>query len=263
MKPNPLVARHCSLFRLGLCGLIALAAATPRLLAAEKTPEPRKMAAAPATGHSEVEHASFEKPLAGAGAAQPRPAGASRGGKPKEPGAPGGVPLPARGQARGAAADSARLTRPVGTASTLATGAASLAVVLGLFFVVAWALRRGMPRGSALLPGDVVEVLGRAPLSGRQFAHLVRCGNKLLLVHLAPGCAETLTEITDPVEVDRLAGMCKQAQPQSTTASFRQVFQQFSREKPDGGGRSASGGTLLSKLRDHQPADTAFEDTDA
>lgn len=262
MKPNPLVARHRGHFRLGLCGLIALAAATPDLLAAEKKPAPRKAAAAPVTGHSDVEHASFEKPL-GAAAAQPSPAGASRGGKPKEPGAPGGVPLPARGQARGAAADSARLTRPVGTASTLATGAASLAVVLGLFFVVAWALRRGMPRGSALLPGDVVEVLGRAPLSGRQFAHLVRCGNKLLLVHLAPGCAETLTEITDPVEVDRLAGMCKQAQPQSTTASFRQVFQQFSREKPDGGGRSASGGMLLSKLRDHQPADTALEDVDA
>ena len=146
------------------------------------------------------------------------------------------------------------------TASTLTTGVASLAVVLGLFFVVACALRRATPRGSALLPGEVVEVLGRAPMAGRQFAHLIRCGNKLLLVHLAPGCAETLTEITDPVEVDRLAGLCKQAQPQSSTASFRQVFQQFSRE--GAGPRRASSGTLLASLRDHQPAVPAAEDAD-
>jgi flagellar protein FliO/FliZ len=89
-----------------------------------------------------------------------------------------------------------------------------------------------MPRGAALLPSDVVEVLGRTPLAARQFAHLIRCGNKLVLIHLAQGSARTLTEITDPVEVDRLSGICRQAHPRSATASFRQVFQQFAREKP-------------------------------
>lgn len=188
-----------------------------------------------AAKRSEVEPASFERPV------HPSDAGATTR---------GGVRLPPRGQPRGGNAESARLSRPVGTASTLLTGAASFAVVLGLFFVVAWALRRGMPRGTMLLPSGVVEVLGRAPLSGRQFAHLVRCGNKMLLVYLAPGRAETLTEITDPVEVDRLAGLCKQVQPQSTTASFRQVFQQFSREKP-GDGAKRAGARIASSP--HQP----------
>jgi hypothetical protein len=57
--------------------------------------------------------------------------------------------------------------------------------------------------------------------------YLLRCGQKLLLVSLTPAGAETLTEVTDPQEVDRLAGLCRQAHPQSATAAFRQVFQQF------------------------------------
>ena len=141
------------------------------------------------------------------------------------------LPLPPRGAAR-AADGTDHSDKPVGLTSTFTTGLASLTVVLGLFFAATWAVRRGLPQPPAKLPGEVVEVLGRAPLAGRQFAHLIRCGNKLLLVHLTQGSAETLTEITDPAEVDRIAGLCRQNHPQSTTASFRHIFQQFSREKP-------------------------------
>ena len=83
------------------------------------------------------------------------------------------------------------------------------------------------------MPGEVVEVLGRAPLANRQQIHLLRCGNKLLLVSVTPTGAETLTEITDPMEVDRLAGLCQQAQPGSATAAFRKVLQQFGHEPDD------------------------------
>ena len=105
--------------------------------------------------------------------------------------------------------------------------AASLAVVLGLFLAFAWMLRGATPKAAGLLPNEVVEVLGRAPLAGRQQMHLLRCGNKLLLVSVTPAGAETLTEVTDPLEVDRLAGLCQQARPHSATAAFRQIFQQF------------------------------------
>jgi flagellar biogenesis protein FliO len=114
-----------------------------------------------------------------------------------------------------------------------------LAVVLGVFFLVAWALRRaGYPLGKAagtVLPGEVFEVLGRAPMTGRQQVHLLRCGNKLVLVSVTPAGAETLTEVTDPAEVDRLAGLCRQAHPQSATAAFRQIFAQFAAARPGGG----------------------------
>ena len=39
---------------------------------------------------------------------------------------------------------------------------------------------------------DVVQVLGRAPLSGKQQMHLVRFGGKLLLLSVTPSGAETL-----------------------------------------------------------------------
>lgn len=154
------------------------------------------------------------------------------GGPPRQLANDDARPLPPQSDGRGGDGEKANEERPFRPASGFATGLMSLAIVLGLFFVAAWAVRRGLPQGPSALPSDVVEVLGRTPLAARQYAHLVRCGNKLLLVHVAPGCAETLTEITDPVEVDRLAGLCRQAHPQSATASFRQIFQQFSREKP-------------------------------
>ena len=91
----------------------------------------------------------------------------------------------------------------------LVTGAASLGIVLGLFLLVVWTVRRTAPRGAGWLPPEAVEVLGRVPLAGRQQAHLVRCGNKIVLLSVTPGGVETLTEITDPMEVDRLESICR------------------------------------------------------
>jgi flagellar biogenesis protein FliO len=115
------------------------------------------------------------------------------------------------------------------------TVSSALAIVIGAFLLFAWVLRRGGQKTSAPLPADVVSVLGRVPLAARQFAELLRVGNKLVLVSLTPSGAETLTEVTDPVEVDRLVGLCQQYSPHSTTKAFEQVFRQLSRESaPDG-----------------------------
>jgi len=142
---------------------------------------------------------------------------------------------PARGERR-SAIKSLPLAAPdagesgkgkLATTSSLVSMLGSLALVLGLFFLAAWAMKRNLPKGSTLLPREAVEVLGRAPLASRQFVHLVRCGNKILLVCVTPTGAETLTEITDPIEVDRLAGLCLQSHPNSSTSAFRQVFEQF------------------------------------
>jgi flagellar biogenesis protein FliO len=101
--------------------------------------------------------------------------------------------------------------------------------------VIVWALRRGARRASASLPAEVVGVLGRVPLAARQYAELLRVGNKLVLVSLTPHGAETLTEVTEPVEVDRLLGLCKQDDRHSTTKAFEHVFRQLSNEPARGG----------------------------
>jgi flagellar biogenesis protein FliO len=171
----------------------------------------------------QVRPAAYQQPLAGA----PAPAAAAQG--PAAAGAaPGGIPLapPSRKYEAAAAADRGSPGERGGMPSPL-TVAGSLAFVLGLFMVVAWAMRRAAPGVARLLPKEVVEVLGRAPLAGRQQLHLLRCGHKLLLVSATPAGVETLTEITDPLEVDRLAGLCQQTRPDSSTTLFRQVFEQL------------------------------------
>ncbi len=112
-------------------------------------------------------------------------------------------------------------------ARAVTTVLTSLAVVLGLFLLGVLNMKQANGRGGcANLPGEVVQTLGRAPLAGRQEMHLVRVGKKLLLLSVTANGAETLTEITDPEEIDRLAGICRQNHPDSITASFREILWQ-------------------------------------
>jgi len=183
----------------------------------------------------EVVPAGYTAPLASAGLPSAsgqtaQPSGEMSPGVPLSPrGRQSPLPLPPPGR-------SGRTPpgRGGGLASVVTVGS-SLAIVLGVFFLVAWGLRRAAPAAGTVLPGEVFEVLGRAPMASRQQVHLLRCGHKLVLVSVTPAGAETLTEVTDPVEVDRLAGLCRQAHPHSATAAFRQVLGQFAAARPSGG----------------------------
>jgi len=126
-------------------------------------------------------------------------------------------------------------------ASALTTVVGSLAAVLGLFVVVAWCGRRFAPPGTALLPKEAVELLGRAPLGARQQMQLVRVGNRLLLSALSPVGIETLTEIAEPAEVEHLLALCRRGQAGSSTVAFRQALAQLGSEQPQSGFVGASG----------------------
>lgn len=141
------------------------------------------------------------------------------------------MPLdPAGRNVAGGAASNARRASPPTPSSlpAILTMFGSLAVVLGLFLGMTWLLRRGLPKGTRLLSSEVVEVLGRTPLAPRQQMHVIRFGSRLLLVSVTSTGAETLAEITDPAEVDRLAGICQQSHAHSATNTFRQIFRQLS-----------------------------------
>jgi flagellar biogenesis protein FliO len=130
------------------------------------------------------------------------------------------------------------------------TVAGSLTFVLGLFCALAWLGRRVWPSNSIpLLPQGVLEVLGRSLLAGRQHLYLVRLGNKLLLVCVTAAGAQTLAEITEPMEVDRIAGLCGQNESGNITATFRQVLSQL--------GRTSHGRQPLAGQYRHRTASTA------
>jgi flagellar biogenesis protein FliO len=125
-----------------------------------------------------------------------------------------------------------QLARPSSAAGlgSLGTVGGALAVVLGLFVVVVWVTRRVAPAGNAPLPKEAVELLGRTTVSGQHAIQLVRIGSRLLLVALSPQGATTLTEITDPHEVERLTAICTRQRPGSSSASFAQTVAQLERE---------------------------------
>ena len=106
------------------------------------------------------------------------------------------------------------------------TVVASLTLVLGVFFAIVWLIRRTSPPGAGLLPPEAFEVLGRAPLANRQQVHLLRWGNKLLLVSASAAGTETLAEIADAAEVERLTTLCRQSRPNVATTALRQMFGQ-------------------------------------
>ncbi len=117
---------------------------------------------------------------------------------------------------------------------SFATAGSGLAIVVGLFLVCVWLLRRSGPKPTSPLPSEAVAVLGRVPLAARNFAHLLQVGNKLVLVAMTPEGISPITEITDPLEVQRLLGLCLRNRKQSTTAEFHDVLEQLSKEPTSG-----------------------------
>ncbi|MEQ1830979.1 MAG: flagellar biosynthetic protein FliO [Pirellula sp.] len=109
----------------------------------------------------------------------------------------------------------------------------SLSVVLSLFLAVAWLFRKSQPNAFVKLSKDVVQVMGRASMAPRQQIYVVRFGNKMILVSHQPGQTQTLAEITDSTEVERLAGLCEANQPTSITHSFRDVLNQVALGRND------------------------------
>lgn len=109
----------------------------------------------------------------------------------------------------------------------------SLAVVLSFFLLVAWLVKKSQPNAFLKLPGDVVQVMGRTPMAPRQQMYVVRFGSKLLLISHQPGQTQTLSELTDPDEVQRLAGLCEANLPGSISNSFRDVLKQVTSGKSD------------------------------
>jgi len=121
----------------------------------------------------------------------------------------------------------------------------SVGIVVGLFLIVAWMTKRGMPKQAPFLPREALEVLGRQRFGGKQELQLLRLGNKLVLIHVAPGHVESVAEVTDPEEVDRLTGLCFQTKPNSSSRGFQQTLDQFSKDKSP---KRATGRPVVDKL---------------
>jgi len=167
--------------------------------------------------------------------------------------APRGAPLRLAPREKSAAKELSRPT-PSSPTSAVTTVVGSLGIVLGLFVVLVWFSRRFAPAGTAALPKEAVELLGRTSLGGTHQMQLVRVGAKLLLVALTPQGARTLTEITSATEVERLSDLCRRQKPDSASASFRSLVEQVGGERTsntfvDNNRRAPAAATATSRTR--------------
>lgn len=115
-------------------------------------------------------------------------------------------------------------SKPVVGIEALSTVAASLAMVIGAFLLLVIALRRGNSRHQKSLPSEVFEVLGRKAVNHKTQLQLLRIGSKLVLVSVTSDGMETVSEIDQPAEVDRIAGLCRQKHAGSITRSFAEIL---------------------------------------
>jgi flagellar biogenesis protein FliO len=106
----------------------------------------------------------------------------------------------------------------------------SLAIVLGVFFIFAWMIKRAAPRQSGVLPKEVFEKLGSITFSPKMQMHLLRLGGKLVLVSVTPDGMSPVAEVTDSDEVIHLITLCKQTDSKSSSMMFRQVLKQYTGE---------------------------------
>ncbi|VAX38569.1 hypothetical protein MNBD_PLANCTO02-2279 [hydrothermal vent metagenome] len=103
----------------------------------------------------------------------------------------------------------------------------SLALIVGLILIAARLFRKNGGISSGGLPREAMEVLGKQPIDARQSIHLIRLGSRILVVGASPDGMRTLTEITEPIEVDYLAGICKTNTEKSPFSNaFRTFFTQ-------------------------------------
>ena len=129
--------------------------------------------------------------------------------------------------------NSGSLDKPKSAWSATLSMFLSLAVVISFFLLIVWLIKKSQPHAFVKLPGEVVQVMGRTPMAPRQQMYVVRFGSKLLLISHQPGQTQTLCEIDNLDEVQRLAGLCEANQPGSISNSFRDVLKQVALGTPD------------------------------
>jgi flagellar biogenesis protein FliO len=89
------------------------------------------------------------------------------------------------------------------------TAVGALAVVISLILILARIFRRHTPLFGQSVPNEALEILGRRFLDQRQSIVLLRVGSRILVVGSSPSGLQGIGEVSDPIEVDLIAGLCR------------------------------------------------------
>lgn len=104
------------------------------------------------------------------------------------------------------------------------TPVASLALVLAMIVLGARIYRFYAAPARQDLPSEALQVLGSAQLEPKLTLHVVRWGPRLLLIGSGPQGLQSLAELSDADEVERVAAACRAKRPRSATTTLRRVW---------------------------------------
>lgn len=125
-----------------------------------------------------------------------------------------------------------RLERPKFSQAVapLITAFGSLVIVISAFFLLVLFFKKVSPKGNRVLPKEAFEDLGRTFLTQKNVLHLLRLGNRLILVSVTPDGVSPVAEIDDPDEVVTVLGMCRRLETESASQLFRKNLAELSKE---------------------------------
>ncbi len=112
----------------------------------------------------------------------------------------------------------------------------SLAMVIGLFCLLIWILRKTQTGAGKQLPSTVIGLWGQSVLAGSS-VFLISIGKKLILVANSSTGLRTLCEITDESEIEKIRLECasgNQDSPISIFARFKQNLRQEKQSEANG-----------------------------
>ena len=155
--------------------------------------------------------------------------------------------------------DSTRQTKSSSPVMAVATSAAALIFVVGIFLLIAWFMKRSAMGGVRALPSEAFEVLGRSSFNTQQTVQLVRVGNRLLLVASSTEGVRTLTEIDDADEVERLSMLCLAGSETSATQEFQDAFEELA----SGSAEITTESSAAESNSSHRLLDLSSEPTDS
>jgi hypothetical protein len=112
-----------------------------------------------------------------------------------------------------------------------------------------------------ILPADAVEVLGRTVVDYRHTIHLVRCGSRLLVLGSSQDGLSTLSEITDPAEVGRVAALCRAAEPAVASLGIGGLVSRFRADAHVDDMAEDEDDRAILRLRERLPPASAVHDS--
>ncbi len=104
----------------------------------------------------------------------------------------------------------------------------SLAIVISLLLGIVWFTRSRRSQSGIRLGKQTLEIIGQTRLTKNHSLHMVKLGERLLLISAGESEVTCLTEIMDPVEVEQLLSTTES--DGSGRSTFKSLFGQYDQD---------------------------------